>query len=492
MSKRIKVLVTGSHFVLASAGDEYGIWDKEAVWKRRPGSPIARFPLTEEGRAAAWERFSGWEPAASPPWSPPTGTAGWEPTIQNPAMSGNPASGRLRHRRRWAVPVVAGAVLAAVLALVLVGVANRTDNAKLAATSGGSSGSGGSRAGTGATAAGSGAWTASSVPGAVGSGYLASGPGFIDFIQWNTTAGVLSGTAQAINVTGSPPNMTTQSQTIPLTGSLNGSTLSVSFEGGPQTFGSISDGSFTLNFPQSDGSLGAVSFASASASAFNQALASLQARIATANQNEANAEALQKQENQIDSAAQTVLSDIGALSQDESSLSGSLGQTNQALQTTGSELATTKKDDQAVQAEAQQYPDGNSGGVCADAGGVGADAGGVEADAGGVEANAGGVENYLQQTRQQVSQLAADWAQFQSDENNLPSYQPTNPPTQNQVNQATSAASSSAAQTLSATNADIGQANSMVTTAYQYAAQAYQAGNCGTPPSQPQPQGSIS
>ncbi|HVA89859.1 MAG TPA: hypothetical protein VNL71_08440, partial [Chloroflexota bacterium] len=91
MSKRIKVLMTGLHFVLASAGDEYGIWEKEAVGRRRPGSPIARFPLTEEGRAAAWEQFSGWEPAASPPWSPPTEPAGWDPTMQNPAVTGDPA-----------------------------------------------------------------------------------------------------------------------------------------------------------------------------------------------------------------------------------------------------------------------------------------------------------------------------------------------------------------------------------------------------------------
>ena len=492
MSKRIQVLVTGSHFVLASAGDEYGIWDRTAAGRRRPGSPIARFPLTDAGREAAWEQFSGWEPDASPPWIPPPGSAtGWEPTAETPAVSGEPASrGR---RRRWAVPVAATAVLAVVLTLILVGFANSPDNANLSATSGGSSsGGGGVTAGSAATSAGSAASPASSVPAAVGSGYLASGSGFIDFIQWTDHAGDLSGTAQTIGVQGSPPDTSTQSQTIPLTGSLNGSTLSVSFDGNPQTFGTISDGSFTLNFPQSDGSLGAVTFSAASASAFNQDLALLQAEISTANQNEANAEALQKQEQQIDSDAQSALNDIGALSQDESSLSSAVGQTNQALQTTGAELATTKKDDQAVQAEAQQYPDGNSGGVCADAGGVGADAGGVEADAGGVEANAGGVENYLQQTRQQVSQLASDWAQFENAENNLPSYQPPNPPTQKQVNAATATANSAASQAVSATNSDISQANSMVATAYGYAAQAYQAGNCGTPPSAPQPQGKIS
>src|SRR5579884_3983124 len=45
----------------------------------------------------------------------------------------------------------------------------------------------------------------------VGTGFLATGPSFVDFIQWNDNNGNLSGTAQTVIVQGSPPNASTES-----------------------------------------------------------------------------------------------------------------------------------------------------------------------------------------------------------------------------------------------------------------------------------------
>lgn len=80
---------------------------------------------------------------------------------------------------------------------------------------------------------------------------------------------------------------------------------------------------------------------------------------------------------------------------------------------------------------------------------------------------------------------------MQSAEANLPSYIPSNNPTQSQVNAAIATANGSINSAVSTTNGYIGQANNEVTAAYGYAANAYQAGNCGTAPSPPQPQATI-
>ena len=57
----------GSRYGLGSGGDFHGIWDARA-----PGSPVRRFPRTDEGWQEAWSEFIGLEPAAKP-----TGAAAW-------------------------------------------------------------------------------------------------------------------------------------------------------------------------------------------------------------------------------------------------------------------------------------------------------------------------------------------------------------------------------------------------------------------------------
>ena len=72
-------------------------------------------------------------------------------------------------------------------------------------------------------------------------------------------------------------------KTITVTGQLQGSTIALSFNGGTEVFGTLSDGSFAVNFPQPDGSLGPITFHSATASDFNQALSALQGNTGSVN-----------------------------------------------------------------------------------------------------------------------------------------------------------------------------------------------------------------
>ena len=141
--------------------------------------------------------------------------------------------------------------------------------------------------------------TTSTLP-PVGTGYLATGASFVDFIQWNNSSGNLSGSEQTVNTTGNTPNLSTTSGTFRVTGSLDGSTISLSFDGsngGAAVFGTATEESVVLNFPQSDGTLAPITFLKADAAQFNNAVTQLQGAIQEANQSAIQeAQALQEQQ----------------------------------------------------------------------------------------------------------------------------------------------------------------------------------------------------
>jgi hypothetical protein len=109
-----------------------------------------------------------------------------------------------------------------------------------------------------------------------------------------------------------------------------------------------------------------------------------------------------------------------------------------------------------------------------------------------VEGTAQDVEGPSGQIHSQEAQLGTDFTTFNSDQGALSSYAPANPPSQDQVTQATTNANASLATAVSSVNGLIDQANADVNTAYQYAAQAYQVGSCGSAPTPPAPQPHIS
>ncbi len=326
----------------------------------------------------------------------------------------------------------------------------------------------------------------------VGSGYVATGSDFVDFIQWNDNDGKLTGTAQSVTTSGQTPNMTTAGNSINVTGTISGSSISLSFNYGTLTFGTLSGGSFTLDFPQSDGSLAPVTFTSASATRFDQDLASLKGQVAQSNQAEVNAQNLAKQEQTINGDATAVANDIGNISGAASQANSDAHGVQSSLGGEATELSDTQSAEAQVATEAQAGPDGSGTDVCGDAEDVGGDAQDVAGDAQDLEGSAESVTNDVASIHGDVSQLNTDFATFQSDQAGLPSYSPPSPPTQDQVSQAAAGGSASAASVVTTTNGYIAQANADVTTAYQYAAEAYQAGNCGPAPTAPQPQADIS
>src|SRR5437867_4867063 len=57
--ERLGVIHSGSRYVLGFGRDYYGIWEQGA-----PGGPAQRFPASEHGREAAWQRYIELEPSA--------------------------------------------------------------------------------------------------------------------------------------------------------------------------------------------------------------------------------------------------------------------------------------------------------------------------------------------------------------------------------------------------------------------------------------------
>lgn len=459
--RRVTVIAEGRRYRLGHTSD-YG-----GIWRRRPWGwrLVSQYPLTDEGRRVAEQQFAAWEPPGA------TAPAGSPPTRRRPL--------------RWiwaaaaATALVAGGAVAVITNSTKGGVRRVSASHSALST------------------------TTTTAPSAVGSGYLATGSGYAAFIQWNRQAsGGVSGTLQLATTSGQPPSEQRSTDTISVLGSIHGSSISVSFDGHPQTFGTITNGSFTLDLPQTDGSLGAVTFNRATASDFNLALSRLSTSVQGANQAaaaaaaqqqaaQAAAAAQQKAEKRLLNDAQTLGSDVQSLS-DVSSLQQGVSQVQAALNKEASYLAATKAAEQKVLAEAGSASQSTT---CYDASqGVAYDASqevAYEASQGVEYAAQQDVGYAVGQFNSLLAQTQSDLQQLHRDEQALPSFPASGAPSDAAVVQAEAEVNSAISSAVATSNAAIDQANGYVTTAYQYVSTAYQAGNCGQPPSAPTPQSHI-
>ncbi len=325
----------------------------------------------------------------------------------------------------------------------------------------------------------------------VGTGYLAAGPGWVAFIEWHKQGTSLTGTAQFDQAAGTAPAERVSAQTVDVDGQLSGPQISLSFDSETAQFGTFSGSSFTLNVPQSDGSLLPETFHKATAAEFNQAVSTLQEQVNKTNVQASQAATVQHDQAVIDRDVKAVGDDINRLDQDASAVAASVGVFSKDLETEKADLATTAKDEQKVLTEASNSSSGDN--TCYDAQDVvGYDAQDVvEYDTEDVIGyDAGQVEGAVTSVRNDITALRSDFAQLQKDAVVLPSYQP-NAPTGAEVDQAIASASKAVSSAVTGANAAIDQANAYTAAAFQYAAVAYRAGNCGSPPSTPEPEKHI-
>ena len=315
---------------------------------------------------------------------------------------------------------------------------------------------------------------------AVGAGYLASARTGVFFIQWTDTGGRLRGSAQLVRPAGSAPTARLTTRTITVTGRIKDSTIVLSFDRGPQEFGTLSGGNFTVNFPQRGGTLSALTFHSASVVAYDNAVAKMRSRVETTNAAAVAARRLQADRAAVDRALTTLKSTLAELTAIESKLPGLETAVQSALTSEAADLTRTLA---AAGTVTSTTPTSTS--VCTGAFAVRTDAFAVRTDAFAVRTATETVAQYLDTTgspglRQVMNNVISDSQALQHAEAAVPSYRPTEVPTTAAIQQALSTATSAGSSTVAQVNKLIAQANSDMSAAYQAATQALAKNACGT------------
>ena len=114
---------------------------------------------------------------------------------------------------------------------------------------------------------------AASEPGV--STYLCSGSTNDMLLQWRDSSGDLSGTYENAQLSGQAPSQQVSANNGELSGTLDGSAITLTVGFSQPLYGSLSNGQLALNVPQSDGTIQAGTCTQATISQWNNTIASL-------------------------------------------------------------------------------------------------------------------------------------------------------------------------------------------------------------------------
>ena len=302
------------------------------------------------------------------------------------------------------------------------------------------------------------------------------------FIQWQTSAGgSLSGKLNSALITATSPSETvTPYPDQPLSGQVDGGTVTIQLDGRSDT-GTLSGDTLTLDVTQQDGSIQPITYHSATPSDYNSALAALRR---TAAEDDGQAQQAINTQAAIDQLAK----DYQSLGGVQNSLVSDVAQLQTNLGTASNDLSGEQAAEGNVLTEAGNGTDPNT--VCSDADTVASDADTVQSDADTFSSTLSGVTTDLTNLRNALPQVQADLAAVQADD---PAYAGSgNAPSPQDVNVEMSSAGSASGEQVTLANSRIDTINGDVATAQSYAVKAAQAGSCSGPGSAPPPISHIS
>lgn len=166
--------------------------------------------------------------------------------------------------------------------------------------------------------------------------YICSGSSQATLLQWTDDNGDLSGTYTYSYLTGTAPQEQVSSSNGNLSGTLNGTAITLDIGFQQPMYGSLSGGTLTLNVPQSDGSYQPGTCTSGTLSAWNSVVSGFDTQASGDNSNEVQASASASQASANAAAEQQAQTDMGtlqglSLSSDLSKLSSDLTQTSNDL-----------------------------------------------------------------------------------------------------------------------------------------------------------------
>jgi trimeric autotransporter adhesin len=290
--------------------------------------------------------------------------------------------------------------------------------------------------------------------------YLATGSGWVNYIQWDSTG---TGTLTADTLTGTAPDEQVSSSQSSIVVTIDGSSVDISGLSSAK-YGTLSSGKLTLQVLASNGTLVTDTFTPAGQSAFNSAVQALQQQAQSDNSGAVQQEQQASQASANATAEQQASSDLATVQ--GVSLTSDLGQLASDVKQTGTDFGTVKAD-----------AGNGQGDYCSNADTVASDADTVASDADTVSSDLDTLTNDLHSDRSAISTLQDD----------LTSLQNMNLAAPSGAQAAISAAQSAIRHAVSTANADIQQENGLVSQAYQVA-NGLASGQCsdsgpGSPPS---------
>jgi hypothetical protein len=313
-------------------------------------------------------------------------------------------------------------------------------------------------------------------------GYLGQGSNWVDFVQWTQNGSSLTGSITSAELDGT----SVKSNRAAFTGVVNAKQVTLTF---PQGFGVVTNLSGSLNgtaldldVPQPDGTIATVEFSPGAVTDYNKAVLALQDRAAQqraqAAQQQAQQEAQQQAQQAADQQARreadarnAVDQGVSAVNGDVNSLTHDVGSFQSLSSAVDADLKQAYKDTVATYQALQQVQSEGHGSLGC---GVDATTVGVDATSVGVDETSVGVDQTseqidVQSVNRDIATVDADFQSLQAAEKAVPSYQPSNPPTADQVAQAGKQARTANAQADAMIAAALKQAKGWVDQANAYA-----------------------
>lgn len=180
-------------------------------------------------------------------------------------------------------------------------------------------------------------------PGSTQPGFLAYASNGALFIQWTRTGGRVSGTySQSFTPQGDPSHVTHESDSF--TGSVSGSSVTLTLDNGTNLNGTLSGDTITLTQTNSNGTLATFTFHNSTVAAYNAAVSQLAAQAKTSANVQQWAQQQQQEQADLDQGATTVASDVSAVGTAAAQLKSDLGQVPSDLGQMRSDLASEKSD----------------------------------------------------------------------------------------------------------------------------------------------------
>jgi hypothetical protein len=232
--------------------------------------------------------------------------------------------------------------------------------------------------------------------------YLCSGTTSDELLQWRDSGGYLSGTYQYANLSGQAPSEQVSSNSGNLTGTLNGTAITMSIGLSQDLYGTLSGGQLTLNVPQQNGTIQAVTCSQASIDDWNKAVGALNSQAGSDNQQANQAQAQASHDQAVSNAQSSLSRDVTSVQNDASSLEND--------NTLAGDVNTMKQDYQNEQNDWQtEQKDAGTCGVSGDAGAISGDASAIGGDQSALQSDIGSLQsNGMASVKTDISTINSD------------------------------------------------------------------------------------